>query len=332
MKRQKDLRLQKRPGRQSQGPAKKIYLPKIRLRWRLLLYLAMVLAITATLYCVITECLPEDADWILYTAAGLVFFSGIVYFIVDIRHLIVDLIIPKVLSIPFAQLLAGDYRLRTIFFAVPGLAGNVIFAVFNGVTGVMSRSAWFGSLSAYYLLLGVMRIITVIQERRISGISEKRARIRKEIAVYRTDSILFILLAVVLTGMVILLGHSQGGKSYPGFTIYAVAAYAFYKIIAAVIHMVKVKQQGSPLLTILRRVNYIDACVSILTLQTAMFASFSAEGEAFMRTMNGMTGGIVSLMVLVLGILGVVLAKRMTVKWKKEQEEQHNDSYIGSRG
>ena len=112
--------------------------------------------------------------------------------------------------------------------------------------------------------------------------------------------------------MVILLGHSQGGKSYPGFTIYAVAAYAFYKIIAAVIHMVKVKRQGSPLLTILRRVNYIDACVSILTLQTAMFASFSAEGEAFMRTMNGMTGGIVSLMVLVLGILGVVLAKRMT--------------------
>lgn len=98
------------------------------------------------------------------------------------------------------------------------------------------------------------------------------------------------------------------------------------------IHMVKVKRQGSPLLTILRRVNYIDACVSILTLQTAMFASFSAEGEAFMRTMNGMTGGIVSLMVLVLGILGVVLAKRMTVKWKKEQEEQHNDSYIGSRG
>lgn len=218
MKRQNDLRLQKRPGGQSQGPAKKIYLPKIRLRWRLLLYLAMILAITATLYCVITECLPEGADWILYTAAGLVFFSGIVYFIVDIRHLIVDLIIPKVLSIPFAQLLAGDYRLRTILFAVPGLAGNVVFAAFNGVTGVMSRSAWFGSLSAYYLLLGVMRIITVIQERRISGISEKRARIRKEIAVYRTDSILFILLAVVLTGMVILLGHSQGGKSYPGFT------------------------------------------------------------------------------------------------------------------
>ena len=112
-------------------------------------------------------------------------------------------------------------------------------------------------------------------------------------------------------------GHSQGGKSYPGFTILCGRCHAFYKIIAAVIHMVKVKQQGSPLLTILRRVNYIDACVSILTLQTAMFASFFRRGEAFMRTMNGMTGGIVSLMVLVLGILGVVLAKRMTVKWKK---------------
>ena len=118
---------------------KQTSLPKLRLRWRLLLYLAMILAITATLYCVITECLPEGADWILYTAAGLVFFSGIVYFIVDIRHLIVDLIIPKVLSIPFAQLLAGDYRLKTIFFAVLGLAGNEIFDVFNGVTGDMAR-------------------------------------------------------------------------------------------------------------------------------------------------------------------------------------------------
>ena len=320
MKKQKQTPLPGGSADQPRKPARKIHLPKPRLRWRLLLYAATVLTIVVTLYCVITECLPARADWALYVAAGVIFFPGIVYFILDVWHLIGDLIIPKVMSVPFAQLLAGDYRLRTILFSVPGLAGNVIFAVFNGVTGAMSRSAWFWSLSAYYLLLGIMRVIAVVQERRIAGIREEAERILKEITVYWADSILFVFLAVVLAGMVVLLEHSQGGKSYPGFTIYAVAAYAFYKIIASVIQMIKVRRQGSPLLTILRRINYIDACVSILTLQTAMFASFSVQQETLVLLMNGITGSVVSLMVLALGILGIALAKRMTVKWKEKQE------------
>ena len=274
MKKQKQTPLPGGSADQPRKPARKIHLPKPRLRWRLLLYAATVLTIVVTLYCVITECLPAGVDWALYVAAGVIFFPGIVCFILDMRHLIGDLIIPKVMSVPFAQLLAGDYRLRTILFSVPGLAGNVIFAVFNGVTGVMSRSAWFGSLSAYYLLLGIMRVIAVVQERRIAGIREEAERIPKEITVYRADSILFVFLAVV---------------------------------------------QGSPLLTILRRINYIDACVSILTLQTAMFASFSVQQETLVLLMNGITGSVVSLMVLALGILGIALAKRMTVKWKEKQ-------------
>ena len=59
------------------------------------------------------------------------------------------------------------------------------------------------------------------------------------------------------------------------------------------------------LLSITRRIGYIDACVSILTLQTAMFASFAEGEEAFVKLMNGITGTAVCLMVLGLGIQGV---------------------------
>lgn len=115
----------------------------------------------------------------------------------------------------------------------------------------------------------------------------------------------FLFLAVVLAGAVILLENSQGGKNYPGFTIYAVAAYTFYKIIMSTIQVIKVGKRKSPLLSITRRIGYVDACVSILTLQTAMFASFAQGEEALAKQMNGITGAVVCLMVFGLGIQGI---------------------------
>ena len=135
---------------------------------------------------------------------------------------------------------------------------------------------------------------------------------RKELRVYRRNSVMFLFLAVVLAGAAVLLVNSEGGKSYPGYAIYAVAAYTFYKIIMSTIQVLKVGKRKSPLLTITRRIGYIDACVSILTLQTAMFASFASGQEDFMLLMNAATGAVVCMMVLGLGIQGLCYYRKQT--------------------
>lgn len=132
--------------------------------------------------------------------------------------------------------------------AVPGMVSNIIFALFNGVIGITSHSAWFGTLSAYYILLSIMRVGVVRQERKLAGVKEKQEHMSRELSVYRRNSILFIFLAVVLAGAVVLLLHAQGGKEYPGLTIYAVATYTFYKITMSSIQVVKVGKRKSPLL------------------------------------------------------------------------------------
>lgn len=43
--------------------------------------------------------------------------------------------------------------------AVCGFAFNIIFAVFNGIVGWLGSSPWFGTLSAYYILLSAMRML-----------------------------------------------------------------------------------------------------------------------------------------------------------------------------
>lgn len=300
-----------RQGRKRGDRLKKPKIPRLPLRFRLLLYLVMVLFAVLALSSVVFQCFPYAVEIIFYVLAAVILSVGSFCLVQDIKYGIKEVVKPGIEANPYMSRVVGDYRLRTILSAVPGLAGNVIFAIFNGIIGMISHSAWFGSLAAYYILLSMMRIGAVKQEKRISQINGDKERMEKEIAIYRKNSILFIIMAVVLGGMVILLESSLGGNTYPGFTIYAAAAYAFYKIVISTINMVKVKKRKSPLLTIIRKMGYIDACVSILTLQTAMFASFGSGEEMLIKRMNGGTGAIVCLLVLGTGVQGICCAGKM---------------------
>lgn len=285
------------------------YIPALRLRYRILLYFVTLVCIVLALSNVVFACFPYLAGIAFYVLAAVTLTASCYYITVHVRKSIRDIIKPAIAANPYTNKVTTDYRWRTVWFAVPGMVSNIIFAVFNGVIGITSHSAWFGTLSAYYILLSIMRAGVVRQEREITAIKDEQEHMRRELSVYRRNSVLFIFLAVVLAGAVILLLHSQGGKNYPGFTIYAVAAYTFYKIIMSTVQVIKVGKRRSPLLSIVRKIGYVDACVSILTLQTAMFASFATGEEALIKWMNGLTGTAVCVMVLGMGVQGICSSK-----------------------
>lgn len=299
-------------------------MPKLRLGYRLFLYFTMVLFATLSLISVATSYFPYAVEIALYVLSACTFFLGCYYLILDIRYGIKGamhkVIKPKIAANSYASKVAADDRLRTIVFAVPGFTSNIIYAIFNGIIGIFSRSAWFGSMSAYYILLSVMRIGAVKKERQLVRISGQKERMENEIRIYTRNSILFLVLAIVLAGMVVLLEFSAGGKEYPGFTIYAAAAYTFYKIINSTIKIIREGKRKSPLLMIIRKIGYIDACVSILTLQTAMFAAFAQEEEFFIKVMNAITGTAVFLVVLGMGIQGIYSSGKLRVNLIENQD------------
>lgn len=151
---------------------------------------------------------------------------------------------------------------------------------------------------------------------------QKRRKIRRSLC--RRYGIFFCCMAVVLGGAVILLIHSEGGKEYPGIVIYAVASYTFCKIIFAVINVFRARKKRALSLMIIRDIGYVDACVSILSLQTAMVAQFGGGEEAFARMMNGITGTAVCLMILGLGIYYMLLAGKGTKrKWRSKNDDTY---------
>mgnify|MGYP003267805507 FL=1 len=110
--------------------------PKLRIGYRLLLYFLTVLFVVLSIVSVISDRFAYGISVVCYTLAAVALFVSSYYLILDIRYIVKDIVKPKIKANPFADRMTADYRLRTVLFAVPGLTGNIIFAVFSvGVQG-----------------------------------------------------------------------------------------------------------------------------------------------------------------------------------------------------
>lgn len=277
-------------------------LPEIKSSLRLFLYAETLILAVLSLLQVKYGYLDDIPAGILYGFSGGAVGLSCCYLCLDISKVVNDKIIPCVEANHFTKHIVKDYRYRSVLVTYLSLGLNLIFAFSNGIFGITSHSVWFGTLSAYYIVLSVMRFIVVQYERKVSGL-EKTQEIRiQELTVYRNCGILFILMTLALGVSVIQMIYFDMGRSYPGTLIFLVAAYTFYKVILAVINLIKAGKLKSPLIMTIRNIAYADAIVSMFSLQTAMFVSFGSEDGMKVSVMNRITGGCVCLMILAMGI------------------------------
>ena len=98
-------------------------------------------------------CFPHFAGVLFYVLAATTLTASCYYIAIHIRQGIREIIKPAIAANPYMHKVTTDYRWRTILFAVPEMVSNIIFAAFNGAIGISGHSAWFGTLSAYYVFL-----------------------------------------------------------------------------------------------------------------------------------------------------------------------------------
>ncbi len=283
---------------------------KLRTWQRVVLIILALALIVLSLVQVTYGILPGRFGTLSYILAALALALGIYY---------LSVAVPKakssarsaIDSSPILQLLLGNMWLRTLLLAIPSAGVNIVYTVINLIIGIVSRSLWFVELAAYYLVLGYARAKTVRDGARIALETDADAGAREEIKIFRRNSFLFLFLAATLAVMVFLLLFYEGGKTYPGITIYFVGTYTFYKIINSIMKALKNRQVLSPLVRSLNRIGYVDACVSTLILQTALLSAFGEKGDTFEFIMNAITGVAVSVFIAAIGLQGLSAAKKM---------------------
>lgn len=136
---------------------KRLKIPSLSSGKKILCYTLAIIFVILSLADVIYGVFPFAVRIIIDTAAAIIFFGACYYLIRDINYGIREKLKPAIYENPFTNRVFSDYKYRTMLLAVPGLGINMVFAIFNGIVGIVSRSPWFGSMAAYYIVLSVMR-------------------------------------------------------------------------------------------------------------------------------------------------------------------------------
>lgn len=178
---------------------------------------------------------------------------------------------------------------------------NLFYSLLKLGAAIYTRSLWFGAIAVYYLILTLARALL------LRSTYNKKADLRHEYQASRMCGCLLFALNLALSVMTVQMVVGGKGYEYPGYMIFVMAGYAFYAVAAAIADLIRYRKLHSPVLSASKVLGFSTALVSMLSLQTAMFAAFGGK-YAYQRLMNSITGGVVCLLIFLMAALMVARA------------------------
>lgn len=210
-----------------------------------------------------------------------------------------------------------DYDFRTLISGALSLGVTSAFALYNGFLGIHHSSIWHGTICAYYLVLVLLRVL-ILSYAKKSQINDAQAVQRR---VYLISSILFFLLNLSLIVPVSIMTIQKKPVNMTIIPAIAMAAYTTYKIIMASLNFIRRKRTDNSLLRLLRVISFIEALVSIMTLQNTLIMVISRGGDPSMLGLSALANGAMMFIILLLsagvllnGIRAVLKSRKSTGK------------------
>lgn len=201
-----------------------------------------------------------------------------------------------------------------------GMVVNLAFAAFNMVGGYFRASVWMGSNGLYHLVLTVIHLILVTYDAKLEKTEDLMKRQRMGWSGFQFCGAMLFLLHLTMTGMVFQMIWRGETEKYPGLLIFAVAAYTFYKLMIALIRVIRFRKNTTPILGASKNIDLSEAMMSLLSLQSGLLTAFGQGDVDFAFLMNSLTGGAVCLSA-VLGAVGMIFHGRNKKKALLEGKE-----------
>ncbi len=213
----------------------------------------------------------------------------------------------KIYDNPLGNRYMTDRVFRTNISLSISFVISMLYVGINLWSWHMLGSYWFMVLAVYYVIMAVMRYLLVryvrIQKIGTDILSEwKRSRI---------CAYILLLINLSLSGAVLMILYQHRGYDYPGIMIYVMAMYTFYALTMSIVDIVKYRKMGSPIMSTAKIVSLSAALVSMLNLETAMFAQFGGDmSPENQQIFIILTGAGISITVVTLSVILIVRATK----------------------
>lgn len=208
-----------------------------------------------------------------------------------------------------------DYAFKTIVSSIISFSVTVLFALYHGFLGIHLSSIWHGSFVFLSSLVAIRGMILLTEKGIQYGRTGKRTPQAQNFshqfhyafgAKYGIDTPNFID------------GNIEKPVNMGQIPAIAMAAYTTYKLTMAFVHIQKKKRSkfNNALVVELRTINFIDALVSILTLQNTLIMVNQTESSANnMLTLSAISSAAIYIVILFTTV-------RLLVKGFKQVKKQ----------
>lgn len=206
------------------------------------------------------------------------------------------------------QAWTGNVQFRTNVTLAGSSLWNGAYGALQLGLGICHRSAWFYALAAYYATLACMRFSLVRHTLR----HRPGEQMRQELARYRACGWVFLLTNLALSAMMFYMISQNRAVRHNEITTIAMAAYTFTTLTMAIVNVIRYRKYNSPAVSAAKAISLAAACVSMLTLENTMLATFRSETmtPGTVCLFLGLSGGVVSAFIIAMSIYMIVQANR----------------------
>ncbi len=220
----------------------------------------------------------------------------------------------------YAKRWFSDVHLRTSLTLYGSLLWNIAYSLFQLWLGISHSTFWYCSLAGYYICLALMRFFLSAHTRKyVAG-----EKMYEELKRYRICGWIFLAMNSVLTVMIFFMIYWNRTFEHDQITTIALAAYTFTSFTVAIVNVVRYRKYNSPVYSAAKVISLAAACVSMITLTSAMLTAFGGAEEAlFRRLMLALLGGAVAVFITTMAIY---MIRESTKKIKALKAEEAHES------
>ena len=198
---------------------------------------------------------------------------------------------------------------KTMLLLIITTITNILIALAKFIFAITTPSLWFFVNSCFLAVLSISRFFSIRNYGRIRNLANDTER--KEIGYknYLHNGILLILLGIMYFFVSVYMYYKGTNTTMHEYLTYLVALNAFWSIGWSIYGMYKYKRKSSPILKSVKITNFANALTSIVLTQVVLLDTYAKEFD--LSDVNGYTGIVVSLIIMIMGLYMIINIKRV---------------------
>lgn len=201
---------------------------------------------------------------------------------------------------------------QVVFFLLLTTIGNVIMACIKLIFSLYLPSMWFFVNSIFNIILALLRTFSIRDYRKIRLGSDEKNKAKIEYKNYLNNGILLIILGIAYFSVSVYMYFKNPMNNMHEYMTYLMALIAFWSIGSAIYGMCKYRKNNNPIIAATKITNFSNALTSIVLTQVVLLDTFG--GGIDVRVWNGLTGMLVAIVIMGLGLSMILGIKKYLSK------------------